>query len=55
MAHVKSNHEGTKISRKKLTMENLKYFQKQRFLEGRNGVHHGGKEENQRGICEAVP
>ena len=45
MAHVKSSHEERKISRKKLTMENLKYFQKQRFLEGRNGAHNGGKEK----------
>ena len=55
MAHVKSNHEGTKISRKKLTMENLKYLLKTAFLEERNGIHHGGKKENQRGIREAVP
>jgi len=47
IAHVKSNHWGAKISRKKLTMENLKYSQKRRFLEGKDGVYHGGKKENQ--------
>jgi len=55
MAHVKSNHEGIKISRKKLTMENLKYFWKRCFPEERNGIHHGGKEEDQGRIREAIP
>ena len=33
MPHVKSNHSGAKIPRKKLTMENLKYSKKRGFLE----------------------
>ena len=33
IAHVKSNHERAKISRKKLTMKNQSYFQKGQFLE----------------------
>jgi len=27
-------------------MENLKYSKKRSFLEGKDGVHHGGKKEN---------
>jgi hypothetical protein len=50
MAHVKSNQEGEKISSKKLTMEKSTYFQKQPFLEGRNGIYHGRKKQNQDGI-----
>ena len=47
MSHVKSNHRGAKISRKKLTMENLKYYKKQGFLEEKDGVHYGREKENQ--------
>ena len=47
MSHVKSNHREVKISRKKLTMENLKYSKKRSFLEEKDGVHHDGKKENQ--------
>ena len=55
IAHVKSNHEGAKISGKNLTMEKQSYFRKRQFLEERNGIYHGRKKENQGGICEKVP
>jgi hypothetical protein len=55
MSRVKSNQEGAKIPRKKLTMENLKYSKKQCFLEGKDGIHHGGKKENQGRIYKEVP
>ena len=35
IAHVKTNHEGAKISRKKLTMQNQSYFPKRPILEGK--------------------
>jgi hypothetical protein len=55
LSHVKSNHKGQRISSKKLTMEKPTYFQKQRFLEGRNGIYHGRKKQNQNGIRKTVP
>ena len=55
MAHVKTNHRGGKISRKNLTMENLKYSKKRGFLEEKDGVHHGGKKENKGTIRSKVP
>jgi hypothetical protein len=51
MSHVKSNHWGAKIPRKKLTMEKLKYFKKRCFLEGKDGIHHGGKSEKGAAVC----
>jgi hypothetical protein len=33
-------------------MEKLKYFKNRCFLEGKDGIHHGGKKENQGRICK---
>jgi len=54
IAHVKSNHEGQENSRKNLTMEKSAYFRKRRYLEGRDGIYHGGEKQNQGGICKVV-
>jgi len=46
---------GVCLINKNLTMEKLEYFQKQRFLEGRNWFYHGREKQNQGRICKTVP